>query len=104
MLKNNSVKNLILKMQKAKNFPDNTCPASRHVQLMAEELAKNGEYHMIQEDPKHVAGSLASVVASLYETRDFLRSIGYAQQISKDGKLEWLKMEDATIEDVKKLI
>ena len=91
-------------MREAENFPDNTCPASRHVRLMAEELANDGEYHMIQEDPEHVAGSLASVVASLYETRSFLRSIGYAQQIGKDGKLEWYKMEDATVEDIKKIV
>lgn len=52
-----------------RRFPVNTCPASRHVQIIGECLAKGGRYHMIEEEPEHVAASLLSTVASLYKAR-----------------------------------
>lgn len=83
----------IRQMQASRDFPVNTCPASRHVQLMAEGLSKDG-YPMLQEDPKHCAGSLASVVGSLYEARSFLHSLGYTWTVV-DGKSVWKKADDA---------
>lgn len=53
---------------KARRFPHNTCPASRHVYIMGDCLAKKG-YPMLQEEPLHCAISLLSVVGSLWEAR-----------------------------------
>lgn len=57
------------RIKAARRFPENTCPASRHVQRMGEALAKGQSYPMVDEEPYHVAISLLSVVASLYEAR-----------------------------------
>lgn len=46
-----------------------TCPASRHVHLMADALAAGKPYPMIAEDPEHCAGSLLSVLESLWKAR-----------------------------------
>jgi hypothetical protein len=54
---------------KFKNFPSNTCPASRHVEMMAKCLAKNKTYLMLTEEPEHCAESMNSVIASLYKLR-----------------------------------
>lgn len=56
----------------ARDFPNNTCPASRHLQTMADALADSGRYPMAEEDPAHVAGSMYSVLASLWEARSAL--------------------------------
>lgn len=56
----------------ARDFPNNTCPASRHLQTMADALADSGRYPMAQEDPAHVAGSIYAVLASLWEARSAL--------------------------------
>lgn len=77
-------------MQAARDFPDNTCPASRHVQMIAEALATTGDYPLLREDADHCAGSLASVVASLYVARSFLQSLGYTWEVEPDGTITWL--------------
>lgn len=78
-------------MESTRDFPNNTCPASRHVQIMSEELASNKKYAMLVEDPEHCAESLASVVSSLYQARSFLESLGYSWTINDAGKVEWYK-------------
>jgi len=60
---------LLRAVDKARRFPSNTCAASRHVELIGECLAQGKPYPMIDEEPEHVAGSLLSTVASLYEAR-----------------------------------
>jgi hypothetical protein len=62
-----------------RNFPHNTCPASRHVELMAEALAKGERYAMFEEEPEHCAESLRSVIESLWKLRTA------AQQDGVDG-------------------
>jgi len=59
----------------ARNFPENTCPASRHVQLAAEVLVKDGHYHGFQEEPHHIATSMLTVVAELYKARTRLAEL-----------------------------
>lgn len=54
---------------KVRNFPHNTCPASRHVHMMADALAKGKRYHMFEEEPEHCAVSLLSVLESLWRLR-----------------------------------
>lgn len=56
--------------QRARNFPTNTCGASRHVLQMAEILAsKRRKADISAWDAEHIASSLASVVASLWQAR-----------------------------------
>lgn len=62
-------KNQLRRTRKARRFMENTCPASRHVHMIAESLAKGDKYHMIDEEPEHVAGSLLSVLESLWTLR-----------------------------------
>lgn len=69
-------KALIVRCNKVRNFPADTCPASRHVQMIGESLAKGRPYPMLQEEPEHVAGSLLSVVASLWEARAQIKELG----------------------------
>lgn len=88
-----SLDNEIRRMVKSRQFMENTCPASRHVQMMAEDLASVGKYPMLTEDPKHCAGSIASVVNSLYAARTFLKSLGYTWVIDNDGNVKWVLSE-----------
>lgn len=62
-------KNQLKRTRRARQFMKNTCPASRHVHLIAESLAKGDKYHMIDEEPEHVAGSLLSILESLWTLR-----------------------------------
>ena len=81
----------VSQMQQAREFPVNTCPASRHVQMIAEELYTMGAYPLLQDDPHHCAESIASVVSSLYQARSFLLSLGYSWSVNVDGDIEWKK-------------
>lgn len=60
---------IVERLEVARDFPKNTCPASRHVQMIGEALIARQPYAMIEEDPEYVGQSILSVVASLYETR-----------------------------------
>lgn len=63
------IKNLKKRVNKARKFPENTCPASRHVQMMGEYLTTKNGYPMLQEEPEHCAQSILATVAALYEAR-----------------------------------
>jgi hypothetical protein len=65
------------RIEAARNFPTNTCAASRHVQIMGETLGAGYPYPMLDEERAHCATSLLAVVASLYEARASLSE--YAQ-------------------------
>lgn len=86
------------RLGRTRRFPDNTCPASRHVQLIAERLAKGRDYPMIAEEPEHVAGSLASVVADLYAARTLLDRLGYARKARPDGAVIWVRKSNLSEE------
>lgn len=62
-------KHLLQRIGKARRFPDNTCPASRHVELMARGLLRKQGYPMLQDDPEHCASSMLAAVANLYDAR-----------------------------------
>jgi len=81
-------------MQEHRRFMENTCPASRHAQMIAESLLNHGEYSMLQEEPEHCAGTIASVVSSLYQARSFLKSLGYSWRVRDDGTIEWYVKQD----------
>lgn len=46
-----------------------TCPASRHLMLMADALAAKRGYFMFDEDPQHCACAIYSVLESLWKAR-----------------------------------
>jgi hypothetical protein len=60
---------LLRRIEAARNFPVNTDPAGRHVQIMGEALATGHPYPMLDEERGHCAISLLCVVAGLYEAR-----------------------------------
>lgn len=57
------------RLNKARNFPTNTCPASRHAQMIGEALVAGKPYPMLTEEACHCGMSILSTVASLYEER-----------------------------------
>lgn len=65
----NKLENVKRRAERARRFPENTCPASRHVHLMAKALAKGKQYYMFDEEPEHCAASLFSVLESLWKAR-----------------------------------
>lgn len=60
---------------RAKRFPHNTCPASRHLHLMAQRLAAGKPYPMLADEPQHCAETMLSVLASLWEARTELAKL-----------------------------
>lgn len=57
------------RMDAARDFPNKTCPYSRHAQMIAEHLLKGEPYPMLQEEPAHCGEAIGSTAASLWEAR-----------------------------------
>lgn len=68
------MRDLRRRVSNARNFPTNTCPASRHLHLMADALSKGKPYHMLTDEPEHCAESIYAVIAALWETRTELEA------------------------------
>lgn len=60
---------------RAKRFPDNTCPASRHLHLMAQRLSAGKPYPMLADEPRQCAETMLAVLASLWEARTKLAKL-----------------------------
>ena len=60
---------LVRQMNDARDFPANTCGASRHAAMIAEALCSGEDYPMLAEEPDHCGGSIAATVAALWECR-----------------------------------
>ena len=71
----NRLVNLRRRANRARRFPDNTCPASRHLHIMADVLASGKPYHMFNEDPRHCAGTMFSVLESLWKARTLIHKL-----------------------------
>ena len=71
----NKLENVRRRVNKARRFGENTCPASRHVNIMADCLTRKGGYPMLTEEPEHCAGSLYSVLESLWKARTELAKL-----------------------------
>ncbi len=71
----NKLANLRRRVSRAKQFPTNTCPASRHLHLMAERLAAGKPYPMLQDEPAHCAATMLSVLESLWKARTRLEKL-----------------------------
>lgn len=61
--------NMLRRVQRARNFPANTCGASRHLHNIADTLARGKPYPMLDEEPEHCAQSMLSVLESLWKLR-----------------------------------
>jgi hypothetical protein len=60
---------LVKRMNDARDFPANTCGASRHAAMIAEALCSGDDYPMLAEEPDHCGESIAATVAALWECR-----------------------------------
>ena len=47
------LRNLRRRVANARDFPENTCPASRHLHLMASALATGKQYPMLADEGAH---------------------------------------------------
>jgi hypothetical protein len=75
---------LLARVDTARNFPENTCSASRHVAQIGEALL-SGPYPMLQEEPEHCAESMLATVAALWEART--RIVELERQLgARDGR------------------
>ncbi len=63
------LRNLRRRVNRARDFPENTCSASRHLHRIANHLAAGKPYPMLQEEPEHCAETLFSVLESLWKAR-----------------------------------
>lgn len=60
---------LMRRVKRARNFPENTCGASRLMVQIADDLAKGKPSYMLQEEPQHCAACMLATVAALWEAR-----------------------------------
>lgn len=63
------LRNVRRRVNRVRDFPENTCSASRHLHLMASQLAAGKPYSMLQEEPQHCAMTMLSVLESLWKAR-----------------------------------
>ncbi len=63
------LRNLRRRVDRARDFPINTCPASRHLYMIADTLAAGKPYQMLEDDPAHCAMTMLSVLESLWKLR-----------------------------------
>ncbi len=68
----NNLRNLKRRVERARRFPTNTCAASRHLHLLADQLSRGTIPHMIVDEPQHCAASMLSVLESLWKARSEL--------------------------------
>lgn len=71
----NNITALKRRASRAKRFPDNTCPASRHLHLIAQRLASGKPYPMLVDEPQHCSETMLAVLASLWEARSKLAKL-----------------------------
>ena len=58
---------------KWRDFPENTCPASRHLHWIADELADGRVPLMVEVEPQRIAGSIYATIGSLWKARTQLK-------------------------------
>lgn len=69
----NRMANVKRRAERAMETDGVTCPASRHLLIMADALAAKQRYPMFDEDPQHCAATIYAVLESLWKAR---RKIG----------------------------
>jgi hypothetical protein len=67
----NKLENMRRRVSRARHFPMNTCPASRHLHSIADALTSKQRKHSIEElwSAEHMAGTMYSVLESLWKAR-----------------------------------
>ena len=63
------LKNLRRRVNRARDFPKNTCSASRHLHLIANCMAAGKTPPMLNEEPQHCAFSMLYVLEALWKAR-----------------------------------
>lgn len=63
------LRNVRRRVNRARNFPENTCSASRHLHIIAAQLASGKPYPMLTEEPQHCALTMLAVLESLWKAR-----------------------------------
>lgn len=74
----NKIENVRRRVNRARRFPDNTCPASRHMHGVADMWARGQsaeEAYGWNGNQDHLAGSLYSVLESLFKARTELAKL-----------------------------
>lgn len=71
--------------RKARKFPANTCGASRHLHMLADQLAKGKQPFMLTEEPEHCAEDIYAVISALWEARTAAAKAREALTGGKDG-------------------
>jgi hypothetical protein len=89
-------KGIVKRLRKVRSFPTNTCPYSRHVQMIGENLVREKPYPMLQEEPEHCGGSMLATVLALYEARTQLAEADallscHADKIDANPRTAWPK-------------
>ena len=71
-----SVSNLRRAVRRARNFPVNTCPSSRFLVTLADQLTDKKRKHGVEEiwGAEHIAQSLYVTVAALWKARSALKA------------------------------
>jgi hypothetical protein len=64
----NHLRNLRNRVNRARK-PSTTCPASRHLHMMAEALAAGRPYPMLVDEPQHCAETMLAVLETLWKAR-----------------------------------
>jgi len=59
--------NLRRRVNRARNFPANTTPASRHLHTMAEILVNGKQYPMLQEEREYCGETMLCVLEELWK-------------------------------------
>ena len=63
------LRNLQRRVNRARVNMVNTCPASRHLHMIADCLARGQKYHMLDEEPEHCADTMYAVLEALWRLR-----------------------------------
>lgn len=59
----------VKRMNAVRQFPNNTCSASRLVAEIAEALCEGKPHYLLEQEPIHCGESMAAVVESLWKLR-----------------------------------
>lgn len=73
-LPENEIPALRRRCNRARNFPTNTCGASRHAEMIADDILA-GRLGDLEWDREHIAGSIYATVAALWEARTELKRL-----------------------------
>lgn len=68
---------VIRRMNRHRDFPEGTCPASRHSAMIATGLIRGDDFVIDPIEYPHAGESIAATVGSLWQARSKLRKLGY---------------------------